>query len=93
MKKNKQIPTLNFLDVIHECIMFKYINIKDIHMIIEMKTKVEINITFALKCNQNETLFFFTFLAQQFHLLSFSYYISAIFQDIIIIHLIQKNDK
>ena len=61
--------------------MFKYINIKDIHMIIEMKTKVEQkNTTFALKCYQNERLYFFLyFLAQQFHLLSFSYYISAIF--------------
>lgn len=36
---------------------------------------------------------FLYFLAQQFHLLSFSYYISAIFEDIIIIHFIQKNDK
>lgn len=40
-QKNKKPNTLNFIDVIHECIMFKYINIKDIHMIIEMKTKVE----------------------------------------------------
>lgn len=37
----KKKHSLNFIDVIHECIMFKYINIKDIHMIIEMKTKVE----------------------------------------------------
>ena len=55
---NKQTNTLSCIDVLHECIMFKYINIKDIHMIIEMKTKV-INkyLTFALKCNQNENLY------------------------------------